>query len=80
MHAPKRWIAGLLAALFAAFGLRDGDRIVVPEGADPISADQILANVELGRELTVARRHGRVWVDLILPDPAASPEAAPEDP
>jgi len=45
-------------------------------GDDMLSVDEVLASVELGRELTVARRRGKVWIDVILPDPAASPEAA----
>jgi len=64
----------------AAYGLRNGDVVVVPEGDDMISIEEVLARIEARGELTVARREGDVWIDRILPgeDPAAgsSPDSA----
>jgi predicted aspartyl protease len=64
----------------AAYGLRDGDVVVVPEGDAMISIEEVLARIEARGELTVARREGDVWIDRILPeeDPAAgaSPDSA----
>jgi membrane-associated protease RseP (regulator of RpoE activity) len=55
----------------AAFGLREGDQIVVPEGDEMVSVEEVLAGIEQQEELTVARREGDVWIDRILPDPTS---------
>jgi membrane-associated protease RseP (regulator of RpoE activity) len=64
----------------AAFGLRDGDRIVVPSGDAMIAIDAILETIERGGELTVAREQDNVWIDRILPDPTSTETAAPYTP
>ena len=64
----------------AAFGLRDGDRIVVPSGDAMIAIDAILETIERGGELTVAREQDNVWIDRILPDPTSNETAAPYTP
>jgi len=63
----------------AAYGLRDGDVIVVPAGDDMIQIEEVLTRIEGRQELTVARRDGEDWIDRILPgdDPLAG--ALPEE-
>jgi predicted metalloprotease with PDZ domain len=51
----------------ARFGLRAGDAIVPAMGEEIPTLEEVLAKIEAGGELTVARRHGEVWVDLALP-------------
>jgi predicted aspartyl protease len=61
----------------AAFGLRDGDQIVVPMGDAMIEIDAVLEIIERGGELTVAREEGGFWIDRILPDPNSSETSPP---
>jgi predicted aspartyl protease len=56
----------------AAFGLRNGDHIVVPMGDAMVTIDAVLETIERGGELTVAREQGELWIDRILPDPTTS--------
>jgi predicted aspartyl protease len=62
--------------LAARFGLREGDAIVAPAGEPPPKAADVIARIEARQELTVARAHGDVWVDLILPEAVAAPGGA----
>jgi hypothetical protein len=65
----------------AAYGLRNGDVVVVPAGDDMISIEEVLTRIEGREELTVARREGDVWIDRILPetDPTADgPSGEPD--
>ena len=52
----------------AAYGLREGDAIVAASGDAPPRLEEVLARIKARRDLTVARRRGDVWVDLVLPD------------
>jgi predicted aspartyl protease len=56
------------AGAAAAYGLRNGDVVVVPAGDEMISIEAVLARIEAREELTVARREGDVWIDRILPE------------
>ena len=65
----------------AAYGLRNGDVIVVPAGDDMIQIEEVLTRIEGRQELTVARLDGEVWIDRILPeeDPFASAPSEEDD-
>ena len=52
----------------AAYGLRNGDVIVVPAGDDMIQIEEVLTRIEGRQQLTVARRDGEIWIDRILPE------------
>jgi predicted aspartyl protease len=58
-----------------AFGLREGDVIVAPAGEPRLSVEEVLARIEAGEELTVARREGEAWIDRILPEESTLPDA-----
>jgi predicted metalloprotease with PDZ domain len=58
----------------ATYGLREGDAIVWPAGQAPLTLDEVLGRLKAREELTVARRQGEVWVDLILPEQSLDAE------
>jgi predicted aspartyl protease len=53
------------------FGLRTDDVVVNAWGEQRLRAEEILARIQRGEELTVARLEGDVWVDHVIPDPLA---------
>lgn len=61
------------------FGLRQDDVVLEALGEARLTADEILRRVQAGEDLTVARLHGDVWVDLALPDPGAEETEGPDD-
>ncbi|MGH7286620.1 MAG: aspartyl protease family protein, partial [Myxococcota bacterium] len=52
----------------AKIGLRIGDVIVSPAGVRPPTPDELLRQIQEGKELQVARRQGELWVDTVLPE------------
>jgi hypothetical protein len=56
----------------AAYGLRDGDAVTPAVGEKPLTLAEVVARIRSHADLTVARRHGDVWVDLALPDRAGT--------
>lgn len=58
----------------ARYGLREGDAIVPAAGEEAgATLEQVLAKIQAGEELRVARRDGEVWVEHLLPEPGTSP-------
>jgi predicted aspartyl protease len=51
------------------YGLRADDVVLAAAGQARLTADEILRRVKAEQDLTVARLHGDVWVDLALPEP-----------
>ncbi len=49
-------------------GLRIGDVIVSPAGARSPTPDEVLRQIQEGKELLVARKQGELWVDTALPE------------
>jgi hypothetical protein len=53
------------------YGLRADDVVLAAAGQARLTADEILRRVKAEQDLSVARLHGDVWVDLALPEPTA---------
>ncbi|MCP3984925.1 MAG: hypothetical protein GY723_11085 [bacterium] len=58
----------------AQIGLRKGDMILSAYGDEQLQLSTVKTRIVDGEEITVARRDGKMWIDIVLPEPVYSDE------